>query len=178
MTTQDPPLSRPLKVDDVPAEGLTATIEANAEERDALAAAFGLLAVHSLVGSFEVKGSPRQLSVEGRVEARVRQRCVVTLDPFDADVDEGVAVTFAESPISVAAWSKGGSGKVGRSEPPDEIVDGEIDLGALTAEFLSLGLDPYPKKPGVTFAHKSQEQAAVSPFAGLADLKAKLPRGE
>ena len=27
----------------------------------------------------------------------------------------------------------------------------QIDLGALAAEFLALGLDPYPRKPGVAF---------------------------
>ena len=39
-------------------------------------------------------------------------------------------------------------------EPPDEIVNGKIDLGAVAAEFLALGLDPYPRKPGVDFDFK------------------------
>ena len=34
-------------------------------------------------------------------------------------------------------------------DAPDPIVDGKIDLGALAAEFMILGLDPYPRKPGV-----------------------------
>ncbi len=37
-------------------------------------------------------------------------------------------------------------------DPPDPIVNGRIDLGQLAAEFLALGLDPYPRKPGVEFA--------------------------
>ena len=32
-------------------------------------------------------------------------------------------------------------------DPPDEIVNGRIDLGRVTAEFLALGLDPFPRKP-------------------------------
>jgi hypothetical protein len=40
---------------------------------------------------------------------------------------------------------------LGESDPPDPIIDGTIDVGALVAEFLALGLDPYPKKPGVEF---------------------------
>ena len=43
-------------------------------------------------------------------------------------------------------------------EPPDEIVNGQIDLGALTAEFLVLGLDPYPRKPGVDFQFRGDEE--------------------
>ena len=34
---------------------------------------------------------------------------------------------------------------------PDPLVGGRIDFGALTAEFLALGLDPYPRKPGIAF---------------------------
>ena len=34
---------------------------------------------------------------------------------------------------------------------PDPIVGGRIDFGVLTAEFLALGLDPYPRKPGMAF---------------------------
>ena len=36
-------------------------------------------------------------------------------------------------------------------DPPEPIVNGAIDLGALAAEFLMLGLDPYPRKPGAVF---------------------------
>ena len=57
-------------------------------------------------------------------------------------------------------------------EPPDVIVDGKIDLGALTAEALALALDPYPKKPGVAFVDVMEpEDLSESPFAALARLK-------
>jgi len=36
-------------------------------------------------------------------------------------------------------------------DPPDPIINGQIDLGALAAEFLVLNLDLYPRKPGATF---------------------------
>ena len=36
-------------------------------------------------------------------------------------------------------------------DDPDPVIDGKIDLGALTAEFFALGLDPYPRKPGAEF---------------------------
>lgn len=172
----DEPLSRPLKVDDVPPEGLAVTVEANSEEREALAAALKLPAVHSLVGNLDVRGSPARLAVTGRVEASIRQNCVVTLEPFDSKIAEEVAVTFAEGRNGPSAGS--GASDISRPgrEPPDEIVDGVIDLGALTAEFLALGLDPYPKRPGAAFAHEN-DTSGTSPFAGLAELKAKLPRG-
>ena len=36
--------------------------------------------------------------------------------------------------------------KRGRETEP--LIDGKVDLGALATEFLILGLDPYPRKPG------------------------------
>ena len=44
-------------------------------------------------------------------------------------------------------------------------INGKIDLGALTAEFFALGLDPYPRKPGVEFVAPPGEDASDSPFA-------------
>ena len=54
-------------------------------------------------------------------------------------------------------------------DPPDPIVDGKVDLGALAAEFLALALDPYPRKPGAEFAAPEVAEPD-SPFAELARL--------
>jgi hypothetical protein len=55
----------------------------------------------------------------------------------------------------------------------DPIVDGKLDLGALRVDFLALGLDPYPRKPGVEFVEPASEAGTDrdSPFASLARLK-------
>ena len=50
-------------------------------------------------------------------------------------------------------------------EPPEPIVDGTIDLGGVTLEFLALALDPYPRKPGVEFTEPAPETPAGVPFA-------------
>jgi uncharacterized metal-binding protein YceD (DUF177 family) len=106
--------------------------------------------------------------VEGRVEAKIRQTCVVTLDPFDSTVTEDVEVDFtsgAEERI------KGLQEGVVIDAPLDRISGTHIDLGALTAEFLALGLDSYPRKPGVDFAPVTEDPAPESPFAKLKALK-------
>ena len=54
---------------------------------------------------------------------------------------------------------------------PDEITNGQIDLGALAAEFLMLGLDPYPRKPGADFSFEGDDQDRESPFGALKALK-------
>jgi hypothetical protein len=59
---------------------------------------------------------------------------------------------------------------------PDPIVDGKIDLGALAAEFFALGLDPYPRKPGVEFEPPvEEEEDKESPFSALRRASTKIP---
>jgi uncharacterized metal-binding protein YceD (DUF177 family) len=161
------PLLRSVDVRNVPAQGSEFRIEATPEECAALAKDFKIPGIQSLRGEFKLKGGPRRLQVTGRVIAALTQTCVVTLEPFDSTINEEVDVSFSEAagiptepPSDIHAY-----------EPPDEIVNGHVDLGALTAEFLALGLDPYPRKPGVDFAFDGGGPAKESPFAALAKLK-------
>ena len=62
---------------------------------------------------------------------------------------------------------------MGEEDEPDPLIDGKIDLGALAAEFFALGLDPYPRKPGVSF-EAPEDAADDSPLADLA--RRRLPK--
>jgi hypothetical protein len=53
-----------------------------------------------------------------------------------------------------------------------------IDLGALATEFLILGIDPYPRKPGTVFEPPWEGGDVGHPFAGLAALTKRRPEGE
>lgn len=179
-----PPFSRPLAVDSVGENGLRLKFDASAAECAALAEFDGLEAIRSLAIEAEVlrRGAERVL-VRGRVRAVVAQTCVVTLEPFDAVVDEPFEVEFAPEAEAEAAYARAmaeieaaqdkAAALAEQPDPPDPIVGGKIDLGALASEFLALGLDPYPRKPGVEFASVSEdaEETRPSPFASLAKLK-------
>jgi len=163
------PFSRPLEVNALPQDGETVTIEANAKERAALAAFLKLPSIEALTATLMVKptagGGAR---ATGAVHGDVTQTCVVTLEPFPATVEEEVDVRFA--PLADAARRPNEETvSMGEEDEPDPIVDGRIDLGALAAEFLALGLDPYPRKPGVEFAQPPEPEAAAeaTPFAVL-----------
>jgi uncharacterized metal-binding protein YceD (DUF177 family) len=166
MTDRETPLlSRPLAVDDIPEKGLSMQVTADPDECAALARAFGLVAIDRLEGAFELRRKGREATARGIVRAQVVQNCVVTLDPFAATVEEEVDLRFA--PDAPALDDENAP-----PDAPDPIVDGKIDLGAVTAEFLALGLDPYPKKPGASFGFRSEDEKE-SPFAALAKLKSE-----
>jgi uncharacterized metal-binding protein YceD (DUF177 family) len=161
------PLSRPVPVERLPAEGTEVSVVATAEECDALARDFKLAAIRSLQGLYRLAAGPQRVRVSGRLRADITQVCVVTLEPFDSVIEEEVDVAFAEA--DARARPEGET----VADPPDEIVGGRIDLGALTAEFLALGLDPYPRKPGVAFEAPPAAAPDESPFAALKRLKSE-----
>ena len=47
-------------------------------------------------------------------------------------------------------------------------MDGVVDLGAIATEFLILGLDPYPRKPGAVFEPPRERDSDGGAFAALA----------
>ena len=150
--------SRPVRVDALPRDGLSQVIEANAAERAALAKLNDLPSIARLTASLRVTRAGRgAVRVRGEVAAEVTQTCVVTLEPIEAVVREEVDVRFAEPAQQRAGGTLNGADRgelldMAGEDPPDEIDNGRIDLGALAAEFLALGFDPYPRKPGAALA--------------------------
>ncbi len=166
------PLSRLLRVRDVPDAGLHRAIDATPAECLAVAEDFKLPAVASVHADLRVAPQAGdRFVVTGTVEAVVTQNCVVTLDPFETTLRQDVAVTFAQ-PAARAGAALDVSLDV-LDDAPDLLVDNTIDLGRVVMEFLALACDPYPRKPGVHFRDVmiGEEEAEPSPFAALGRLK-------
>src|SRR5262245_54093391 len=146
--TSTRPWSVPVRLDEVPETGLRVDIEADAPVRTAVAAAAGVNEVPRLAAGFDVAGHGRDgLRVVGTVSARVHQTCVVTLDPIENEIEEAVDLVFM--PPSVPSGSANEVNLAAEAvDPPETLVDGVVDLGAVATEFLILGIDPYPRKPG------------------------------
>jgi uncharacterized metal-binding protein YceD (DUF177 family) len=156
-------------------------VEANAEERAALAEVLELQAIDRLVATLRTRRLASGLiEVTGEMEGEVVQTCVVTLEPVPAQIRESFRLTFGD------VEPEPDLGEIDihfdDSDPPEPIIDGKIDLGALVAEQLSLALDPYPRKEGAEvpqeFApneaeiHPLEPPAGTrKPFAGLDKLK-------
>ena len=175
----------------IPDTGLHRDIEADRAARQAMAEVVGLREVTSVRASFDLRHrSGGQVHVTGRVQAKIGQTCVVTLDPVESEIDEAVDLIFAPGgqslPPADPAEDDDDDGATDITDQPEPIVDGVIDLGRLATDVLFLAIDPYPRKAGAVF--EPQVVAADPedhPFAALKALQAdagkpggKKPRDE
>jgi uncharacterized metal-binding protein YceD (DUF177 family) len=173
------PWSLPVAVAEIPETGRRFDMAADAHIRAAVARVAGVQAVARLDAEFDLTRHGRDgVRLVGSVSAMVEQQCVLTLDPMESEIEEAIDLVFA--PQS-ALPSEAGSAeeRTPSDEPPETLRDGVVDLGAVATEFLILGIDPYPRKPGAVFhapqakepAPQAKENVAEHPFAALAALK-------
>jgi hypothetical protein len=160
----------PVAVEDVPELGEHFDLTLDSQVRAAIAKAAGLRDLTRLEANFDVNRQRGGLRVIGRIAATVGQTCVVTLEPVANEVAEDVDLLFA--PQASVAESGGAAIRPEGSKYDVEPLIGEVvDLGALATEFLVLGLDPYPRKPGAVFESPEETAAGDGPFSALAALQ-------
>jgi hypothetical protein len=181
-------------------------IEADAGERARLAQFYRIddLAALTLDYRFDPL-PPSGWRLTGELRAALTQRCVVTVEPVAEQVHEAVSLEFWPEHLlskpgvgqhganvgdkmpnvqghkaNVEADTPSVQGELPDSleaDPPEPMVGGRIDLGALAAEIFASAINPYPRKSGVEFDWTDPKaaagEAAGGPFAALARLKGK-----
>jgi uncharacterized metal-binding protein YceD (DUF177 family) len=165
---ETPEFSRIVGVGSLPRGGRTIAIEADAAEREALAKRFDLVAIDALQARFALRaGRGDTVLVDGTLTAAVVQRCVVTLDPLPATIDEEIEAVFADAAADHDSAEIEVDPLAAEVEP---LVDGRIDLGELAAQHLLLALDPYPRSPDAPSPVVEAPPVEIEtrqPFAGL-----------
>lgn len=157
-----------MALDEIPETGLHTEIEATEPVRADLAKLAGLRELPRLSAVFDLTPRGAGVHVAGQVSARLGQTCVVTLEPIETDFTESIDLVFAPAAQVKAKDFKSDE------EPPEMLIDGKIDLGAIATEFLLLGIDPYPRKAGAEFAPVKADDGSARPFAALEALKKRL----
>ena len=171
-----PEFSRPHPVRAIHAAPEGLSIEADADERTALAERFGLVSLDELAADLAMQREEAGIMLRGAVRAAVQQACVVTGDPVASDIDETFALRFLPE-----------SDRPASDEEEIELDDADcdtvfylgdsIDLGEAAAQTMALALDPFPRAPGADEAAREagilSEEAAKpdGPLAALAKLK-------
>ena len=147
---------------------------ADVDERKALAARFGLLALGRLEAAADVRrlqGGGARARVE--FEADVVQSCVVTLDPVESRIAEAFELDFlppGESTGDMEAAETAGGG-----EPPGAVAGGAFDLGAIIAEYVALAIEPYPRRPDAEPGtwREPPEKSGEGPLGALKEWRGK-----
>jgi uncharacterized metal-binding protein YceD (DUF177 family) len=174
------PLSRPIRTESITLRPVPVELVAPPESLSAIADFLGVASLEALKANYALSRNGERVKLEGSIKAQLHQTCVVTLEAFPVALAVPVKLDFApqeeiaEQPQTPADAEIDIEVMLNEEDPPEPIIGGSIDLGAVTLEFLALSLDPYPRKPGAQFLEPAPEEAAQSPFAALARLK----RGE
>jgi hypothetical protein len=154
---------------------------ADPEQRAAIAGWSGVLSIESFAVAVDLKKlGPTRFGLEFRVTADVTQACVVTLEPVPAHLEQCFTRELQFVGQARRKPSEGESGPdlvldSDLEEGPEEIESLHYDLAGPALEEYVLGLEPYPRAPGVAFQPPGEGlEAPESPFAVLKGLKPGL----
>jgi uncharacterized metal-binding protein YceD (DUF177 family) len=172
--------ARKLRLDKLAGGPVERTLEAKPDECRALRDRFELDDLSAFSGTVTVSrvtDSPL-IRVEGRFTARVRQTCVVKLEPFDAEVGESFVQLYTLDPAAAEAEEGEVFVALEEDDTPEPLTGDSLDLGEVLAEQLALSLDPHPRAPDAEFdparygvGPDEDEEAEENPFAVLRHLK-------
>ena len=156
--------SRPFDLDRLGSATQEVALRAGPEECAALAGRLGLAGLQRLEAQLTVEGRPALglVILRGRLEAEVTQVCVVSLEPFEARIEERFEQRYRLERAQDAEAEESLS-----PEAPDPLPEEGLDLGEEVAQQLSLALDPYPRRPGAALPDAARDETG-SPFADLA----------
>jgi uncharacterized metal-binding protein YceD (DUF177 family) len=181
MSPADPWQAR-VAVAQIPDTGLHRAFEASEAAREVMAKIVGLREIFAASASFDMSlKSGGRVHVTGRVRAKIRQVCVVTLEPIENEIDEPIDLTFAPAeqiPRLSDLVDDSAESSEEIPDPPEPITDGMIDLGRLATDVLFLAVDPYPRRPDAVFEPAPEViDPDDHPFAALKALKSTPPEG-
>ena len=178
--TDHPPFSSTYDLSQVRENGVDVALKPSAAERAQIAAWLGIESLETFQASVRLTrtASGRYL-YRGHFDADVVQACVVTLEPVPSHVSGDFERSFQLAPPTAHLKRRGAP------EPPPVIAitdlddDSQeilkspvVDLAAPMLEELSLALDPYPRKAGVSFVPPEDAGTAKdNPFSVLKNLK-------
>lgn len=146
--------------------------------------------IHHIKCTLNIRRDPvtKIIQLSGALDAHVDQICVVTGEPVDEKITDDFQSWYIE-PNETVSFTKAKRERMSEKEreeqpmleefeDPETVVDGKIDVGEVVIQFLSLSLNPYPKRPGArgNFGDPLEEApdgTYDNPFAALKEWKAQ-----
>ena len=156
--------------------GLEYLFTAEPGECAALATRYEILAVAGLRATADLERTGAGARARVHFIADVVQSCVITLEPVEARIDQRFEVKFMPQDGAKSVENSGAAEQSVLAGDIAPIRDGVFDLGAVVAEYFSLAIDPYPRKPGIEFIAADYNDGETvdsderRPFSALSDM--------
>lgn len=184
-----PEWSHKIEADDIGKTPVRTCISASPQERKDIARRLELESVSFLEAHLTLRRNSGNMvvHVSGDLKAKVTQPCAVSLDPVEQEIDASVEGWFAnpESAVSITRARHDRAARGADSElqileekdAPEFVIDGQIDLGELVTQHLSLAIDPFSHKDGKAFEQGDEQdnrpipKVRQNPFAALKNWK-------
>lgn len=164
--TDTPEFSRPFDLRGITAEPVQ--LEANEEERAALAARFGLISISKLTAELSLEAEGEEISAKGTMIAEFVQSCAVSGDDLPQSIDEEITLRFVPA-ASLEASEEDEEIELEEDELDEIGYEGtSFDLGEAVAQSLALAIDPYAEGPDADNVRREQgllEEGSAGPMA-------------
>ncbi len=149
----------------------TVLMEANADERLAIARSLDLESLSRLSAEITLRPWLDGVTIDGRLNAAAIRLCGLSLDPFEEVVKEAFRLRVVPRGSPNAPSQDGAEVVIDldADDPPEQAEGATVDLSAYLVEAFALALDPFPRKPGAVFV-APEEPVVMSPFAALKAL--------
>ena len=146
-----------------------AAIDADEQERAALAERFGVVAIKSLHAEAALVADGAAVEATGTMTADLIQLCAVSEEEFPVRIEEPLALRFVPEARQVDPDEEA---ELPADEPDEiEFTGDAFDLGEAVAQTLGLAIDPYAEGPNADAVRAEagivQEGEAEGPLAEL-----------
>ncbi len=175
--------SRPVDVTTIGAKGRRFEFQASEEERTALAERYSVVSIDQLDSICVITpAKPGRYNLSAGFTAKLVQLCSISLDPVE-EIISGKFKIILQQPER-PSHSERAEVDFDFDESDVEMIHSNlVDVGELIAQHLSLEINPYPRKAGVTGEELGQkiirendvipDQEKKNPFDLLKTLKHK-----
>ena len=173
----------PFHVENVPSSGKIVKMEAEDQYLKAIAKRLEVLEVKSLSADMRLtlQNGGHTLNISGNFKAEIIQECVITLQPVASTLedefeawyaDHDKAIPFNRAKHNQKAMEEGDEVQIlEEKDDPEALIDGQVDLGEVVVQFLSLSVNPYPRAEGVAGEGEPEPIEVTKPVAGSSTLR-------
>jgi uncharacterized metal-binding protein YceD (DUF177 family) len=184
----------PVHVDEIPSKGKTFHLSASGEQCAAISKRLNIVSLSNLSADVNVtlQNAGHIAYISGQLKADMVQECVATLQPINSQIEEGFEAWYADHD-KVVPFSRAKHNQqtlddgmevqmLEEHEDPEALINGQVDLGEVIIQYLSLSINPYPRLEGVeeaaipttkTSVVESAPSSRPNPFAALKNWRPK-----